>query len=90
MKNSKIRNIYYDENKRVRCLSDINIKSLSQGQKKLEMKDILPNRKIFRKPSMYMLELKRKSSVIYANYFRFKLEILLIQINRILDSVGIN
>ncbi|CAD8122973.1 unnamed protein product [Paramecium sonneborni] len=60
-KNNKIRNMYYDDNKKSKCLHEINSKILEQQVKQLKPEDFLYTR-LQRKQSMYIQQFKRRST----------------------------
>ncbi|CAD8205870.1 unnamed protein product [Paramecium pentaurelia] len=69
MKNNKIRNMYYDENKKTKCLQEINSKILDQQVKQMRPEDFLYTR-LQRKSSMYVQQLKRRSTMMVPEEFR--------------------
>ncbi|CAD8212887.1 unnamed protein product [Paramecium octaurelia] len=69
LKNNKIRNMYYDENKKTKCLQEINAKVLDQQVKQMKPEDFLYTR-IQRKQSMYVQQLKRRSTLQVSEEFR--------------------
>lgn len=47
MKNSKIKNMFYDENRKLRCLSEINRKNIDKTP--LSIEDLMQSRKAIKR-----------------------------------------
>ncbi|CAD8089256.1 unnamed protein product [Paramecium primaurelia] len=63
LKNNKVRNVFYDENKRTKCLQELNQKVLEQQIKPIQPEDFLYSR-LQRKQSLYVMQLKRRSTMM--------------------------
>ncbi|CAD8114371.1 unnamed protein product [Paramecium sonneborni] len=63
LKNNKVRNLFYDQNKRTKCLQELNQKTLELQIKPIQPEDFLYSR-LQRKQSLYVMQLKRRSTMM--------------------------